>query len=27
VKVQPHWRNNSAVVAELDYRNDGGSER
>jgi len=25
VKVQPHWRNNSAVVAELDYRGDGGS--
>jgi GTP-binding protein Era len=25
VKVQPHWRNNSAVVAELDYRNEGGS--
>ncbi|MGO8786660.1 MAG: GTPase Era [Terriglobia bacterium] len=25
VKVAPHWRNNSAVIAELDYRNDGGS--
>jgi len=25
VKVQPHWRNNSAVIAELDYRGDGGS--
>jgi GTP-binding protein Era len=23
VKVQPHWRNNSAVIAELDYRGDG----
>jgi GTP-binding protein Era len=20
VKVEPHWRNNSAVIAELDYR-------
>ena len=26
VKVQPHWRNNSAVIAELDYRGEGGSE-
>jgi GTP-binding protein Era len=26
VKVQPHWRNDSAVVAELDYRHDGGSK-
>jgi GTP-binding protein Era len=25
VKVQPHWRNNNAVIAELDYRGDGGS--
>jgi GTP-binding protein Era len=25
VKVQPHWRNNSAVIAELDYRGEGGS--
>jgi len=25
VKVQPHWRDNSAVVAELDYRGEGGS--
>ena len=25
VKVAPHWRNNTAVIAELDYRNDGGS--
>ena len=25
VKVEPHWRNNSAVIAELDYRGDGGS--
>jgi GTP-binding protein Era len=24
VKVQPHWRNNSAVVAELNYRKDDG---
>jgi GTP-binding protein Era len=23
VKVEPHWRNNSAVIAELDYRGDG----
>jgi GTP-binding protein Era len=22
VKVEPHWRNNSAVIAELDYRGD-----
>ncbi|HMD85886.1 MAG TPA: GTPase Era [Terriglobia bacterium] len=26
VKVQPHWRNNSAVIAELDYRGDGSAE-
>jgi len=25
VKVHPHWRNNNAVIAELDYRGDGGS--
>ncbi len=25
VKVQPHWRNNSAVIAELDYRGEGGA--
>jgi GTP-binding protein Era len=25
VKVQPQWRNNSAVIAELDYRGEGGS--
>ena len=25
VKVAPHWRNNTTVIAELDYRNDGGS--
>ncbi len=25
VKVEPHWRNNSAVIAELDYHGDGGS--
>ncbi|MGA3325022.1 MAG: GTPase Era [Terriglobia bacterium] len=25
VKVQPQWRNNSALIAELDYRNEGGS--
>jgi GTP-binding protein Era len=25
VKVQPHWRNNRAVIAELDYRNEGGA--
>jgi GTP-binding protein Era len=24
VKVQPHWRNNTAVIAELDYRGGGG---
>jgi GTP-binding protein Era len=27
VKVQPHWRDNSAVIAELDYRGEGGSEK
>src|SRR5271157_5298133 len=27
VKVQPHWRNNSAVIAELDYRGEGGSAK
>jgi GTP-binding protein Era len=27
VKVQPHWRDDSAVVAELDYRHDGDSEK
>lgn len=26
VKVQPHWRDNNAVIAELDYRGEGGSE-
>ena len=26
VKVQPQWRNNSAVIAELDYRGEGGSK-
>jgi GTP-binding protein Era len=26
VKVQPQWRNNTAVIAELDYRGEGGSE-
>ncbi len=26
VKVQPHWRNNSAVIAELDYRGEGGAK-
>jgi len=26
VKVQPHWRNDSAVIAELDYRGEGGSK-
>jgi GTP-binding protein Era len=25
VKVQPHWRNDSAVIAELDYRGEGGA--
>jgi GTP-binding protein Era len=25
VKVEPHWRNNRAVIAELDYRNEGGA--
>ena len=25
VKVAPHWRNNTTVIAELDYRNDGSS--
>jgi GTP-binding protein Era len=25
VKVEPHWRNNRAVISELDYRNEGGS--
>jgi len=25
VKVQPQWRNNSAIIAELDYRGGGGS--
>ncbi len=24
VKVEPHWRNNSAVISRLDYRNEGG---
>jgi len=27
VKVQPEWRNNRAVIAELDYRGEGGSEK
>jgi len=27
VKVQPHWRDNNAVIAELDYRGEGGSEK
>ena len=26
VKVQPHWRDNNAGIAELDYRGEGGSE-
>jgi len=26
VKVQPHWRDNNAVIAELDYRGEGDSE-
>ena len=26
VKVQPHWRDNNAVIAELDYRGEGSSE-
>jgi GTP-binding protein Era len=25
VKVQPHWRDNNALIAELDYRGDGTS--
>jgi GTP-binding protein Era len=25
VKVEPHWRDNRAVIAELDYRSEGGS--
>ena len=25
VKVEPHWRNNHALIAELDYRSEGGS--
>jgi len=25
VKVEPHWRDNRAVIAELDYRNEGGA--
>lgn len=25
VKVEPHWRNNHALIAELDYRGEGGS--
>lgn len=25
VKVEPHWRNNNALIAELDYRNEGSS--
>jgi GTP-binding protein Era len=25
VKVQPQWRNNNAVIAELDYRGEGGT--
>jgi GTP-binding protein Era len=24
-KVEPHWRDNRAVIAELDYRNEGGA--
>ncbi len=27
VKVQPEWRDNRAVIAELDYRGEGGSEK
>ncbi len=27
VKVQPHWRDNNSMVAELDYRGDGSSEK
>ena len=26
VKVQPHWRDDMAVIAELDYRGGGGAE-
>jgi GTP-binding protein Era len=26
VKVQPQWRNNTAVIAELDYRSGGSGE-
>lgn len=26
VRVQPHWRNDNAVIAELDYRGGQGSE-
>ena len=25
VKVQPHWRNDSAVISSLDYRSEGGA--
>jgi GTP-binding protein Era len=25
VKVEPHWRDNRAVIAELDYRSEGGA--
>lgn len=25
VKVQPHWRDNNAMIAELDYRGEGSS--
>jgi GTPase len=25
VKVQPHWRDNNSMIAELDYRGDGSS--
>jgi GTP-binding protein Era len=25
VKVEPHWRNNRALIAELDYRNEDGT--
>jgi GTP-binding protein Era len=25
VRVEPHWRDNRAVIAELDYRSEGGA--
>jgi GTP-binding protein Era len=27
VKVQPNWRDNNAVIAELDYRGEGEPEK